>query len=157
MCIRDRDQQPGSAMPAIIDAKGVVHAQGHQYAEEQKQHAQKNEMLPFVHGSQQPIDKGNQKQKAHIGRRVPKAPAQDGKERPENFRDGHAARIDRQSNQCQKMQYAEQHQWSLPKKRPLHMIDHSFGPTGEFIFPVSLAMLSEAAKETCLLYTSRCV
>lgn len=44
------------------------------------------------------------------------------------------------------MQYAEQHQWSLPKKRPLHMIDHSFGPTGEFIFPVSLAMLSEAAK-----------
>ena len=28
------------------------------------------------------------------------------------------------------------------------MIDHSFGPTGEFIFPVSLAMLSEAAKET---------
>ncbi|MEB5958552.1 hypothetical protein MXE97_28620, partial [Escherichia coli] len=46
------------------------------------------------------------------------------------------------------MQYAEQHQWSLPKKRPLHMIDHSFGPTGEFIFPVSLAMLSEAAKET---------
>ncbi|EGP3650166.1 hypothetical protein IZU42_000604, partial [Escherichia coli] len=46
------------------------------------------------------------------------------------------------------MQYAEQHQLSLPKKRPLHMIDHSFGPTGEFIFPVSLAMLSEAAKET---------
>lgn len=46
------------------------------------------------------------------------------------------------------MQYAEQHQWSLPKKRPLHMINHSFGPTGEFIFPVSLAMLSEAAKET---------
>ncbi|EHS3274900.1 hypothetical protein R0378_000541 [Escherichia coli] len=46
------------------------------------------------------------------------------------------------------MQYAEQHQWSLPKKRPLHIIDHSFGPTGEFIFPVSLAMLSEAAKET---------
>lgn len=46
------------------------------------------------------------------------------------------------------MQYAEQHQWPLPVKKPLYSIDYSFGPAGGLIFPLSLAMLSEAARKT---------
>lgn len=46
------------------------------------------------------------------------------------------------------MQYADQHQWPLPVKKPLYSIDYSFGPAGELAFPVSLAMLSEAARKT---------
>ena len=46
------------------------------------------------------------------------------------------------------MQYAAQHQWRLPEKRPLHSIDLSFGPPGEMILPLSLSMLAEAASKT---------
>ncbi|MBM7344018.1 hypothetical protein [Pantoea coffeiphila] len=46
------------------------------------------------------------------------------------------------------MQYATQHQWRLPEKRPLHSIDLSFGPPGEMALPLSLVMLVEAANKT---------
>lgn len=46
------------------------------------------------------------------------------------------------------MQYATDHQWSLPEKRPLHSIDLSFGPPGEMALPLSLVMLAEAASKT---------
>lgn len=46
------------------------------------------------------------------------------------------------------MYYATQHEWVLPEKRPLHSIDLSFGPPGEMILPLSLAMLVEAANKT---------
>lgn len=46
------------------------------------------------------------------------------------------------------MQYANNHQWPLPEKRPLHSIDLSFGPPGDMAFPLSLAMLAEAANIT---------
>ncbi|MEH0992040.1 shufflon system plasmid conjugative transfer pilus tip adhesin PilV, partial [Klebsiella pneumoniae] len=31
------------------------------------------------------------------------------------------------------MQYANQYEWELPRRQPLHMIDHSFGPGGEYL------------------------
>lgn len=46
------------------------------------------------------------------------------------------------------MQYATRHGWMLPEKRPLYSIDLSFGPPGEMILPLSLAMLAEAANKT---------
>ena len=46
------------------------------------------------------------------------------------------------------MLYATLHHWLLPEKRPLHSIDLSFGPPGEMVLPLSLAMLAEAASKT---------
>jgi hypothetical protein len=45
-------------------------------------------------------------------------------------------------------QYAETHRWILPKKKPLHYIDLTFGPPGEFAFELSLSMMVEAVKVT---------
>lgn len=42
--------------------------------------------------------------------------------------------------------YAESHQWLLPKKKPVHYIDLTFGPPGDLSFGVSLSMMVEAAK-----------
>ncbi len=44
------------------------------------------------------------------------------------------------------MQYANQYEWELPRRQPLHMIDHSFGPL-ELAFPLSLAILTEATRK----------
>lgn len=46
------------------------------------------------------------------------------------------------------MQYADRCQWKLPEKHPFYLIDFSFGPPGEMIFPVSLALLVDAAQKT---------
>jgi hypothetical protein len=46
------------------------------------------------------------------------------------------------------MQYADRHKWRLPEKRPFYLIDFSFGPPGEMTFPVSLALLVDAAQKT---------
>lgn len=46
------------------------------------------------------------------------------------------------------MQYAERYQWKLPEKHPFYSIDFSFGPPGEMAFPVSLALLVDAAQKT---------
>ncbi|HDZ0685757.1 hypothetical protein AZ032_003389, partial [Klebsiella pneumoniae] len=46
------------------------------------------------------------------------------------------------------MQYANQYEWELPRRQPLHMIDHSFGPGSELAFPLSLAILTEATRKT---------
>ncbi|EPF0138952.1 hypothetical protein ACSN7N_001173 [Enterobacter hormaechei] len=46
------------------------------------------------------------------------------------------------------MQYAERFQWKLPEKHPFYLIDFSFGPPGEMTFPVSLALLVDAAQNT---------
>lgn len=44
--------------------------------------------------------------------------------------------------------YAESHQWSLPKKKPVHYVDLTFGPPGELSFGVSLSMMVEAVRST---------
>ncbi|MFC0228693.1 hypothetical protein [Serratia aquatilis] len=44
--------------------------------------------------------------------------------------------------------YAANHNWSLPKERPVHLIDLSFGPPGELSFGISLAMMAEAISKT---------
>ena len=46
------------------------------------------------------------------------------------------------------MQYADRYQWKLPAKHPFYLIDFSFGPPGEMAFPVSLALLVDAAQKT---------
>lgn len=46
------------------------------------------------------------------------------------------------------MQYADRYQWELPEKHPFYLIDFSFGPPGEMAFPVSLALLVDAAQKT---------
>ncbi|WP_427033868.1 hypothetical protein ACNF2N_12690 [Enterobacter hormaechei] len=46
------------------------------------------------------------------------------------------------------MQYADRFQWKLPEKHPFYLIDFSFGPPGEMTFPVSLALLVDAAQNT---------
>lgn len=44
--------------------------------------------------------------------------------------------------------YAEAHQWVLPKKKPVHYVDLTFGPPGELSFGVSLSMMVEAVRST---------
>lgn len=44
--------------------------------------------------------------------------------------------------------YADSHDWILPKKKPVHYIDLTFGPPGELIFGLSLSMMVEAASKT---------
>lgn len=44
--------------------------------------------------------------------------------------------------------YADSHQWSLPKKNPVHYVDLTFGPPGELSFGVSLSMMVEAVRST---------
>ena len=44
--------------------------------------------------------------------------------------------------------YAESHQWLLPKKKPVHYVDLTFGPPGEQAFGVSLSMMVEAVRLT---------
>lgn len=46
------------------------------------------------------------------------------------------------------MQYADRYKWELPAKHPFYLIDFSFGPPGEMAFPVSLALLVDAAQKT---------
>lgn len=46
------------------------------------------------------------------------------------------------------IQYADRCQWKLPAKHPFYLIDFSFGPPGEMVFPVSLALLVDAAQKT---------
>lgn len=46
------------------------------------------------------------------------------------------------------MQYADRYQWKLSVKHPFYLIDFSFGPPGEMAFPVSLALLVDAAQKT---------
>jgi len=46
------------------------------------------------------------------------------------------------------MKYADLYQWKLPAKHPFYLIDFSFGPPGEMAFPVSLALLVDAAQKT---------
>jgi hypothetical protein len=46
------------------------------------------------------------------------------------------------------MQYADQRQWQLPKRLPVHLIDHSFGPASDMAFPLALAMLTDAVNIT---------
>lgn len=46
------------------------------------------------------------------------------------------------------IQYADRCQWKLPVKHPFYLIDFSFGPPGEMVFPVSLALLVDAAQKT---------
>ncbi|WP_052130523.1 hypothetical protein [Erwinia typographi] len=38
--------------------------------------------------------------------------------------------------------------WALPDKRPLISLDHSFGPPGPLMFPLSVSLLVDAAKNT---------
>lgn len=45
-------------------------------------------------------------------------------------------------------QYAEAHHWILPKKKPVHYIDLTFGPPGEFALGLSLSMMVEAIRST---------
>lgn len=44
--------------------------------------------------------------------------------------------------------YAESHGWLLPRKKPVHYLDLSFGPPGELAFALSLSMMVEAANKT---------
>lgn len=44
--------------------------------------------------------------------------------------------------------YAEAHQWVLPKNKPVHYVDLTFGPPGELSFEVSLSMMVEAVRST---------
>ncbi|CQH58841.1 hypothetical protein [Yersinia frederiksenii] len=44
--------------------------------------------------------------------------------------------------------YANSHNWILPKKKPVHYIDLTFGPPGELILGLSLSMMVEAARKT---------
>jgi len=46
------------------------------------------------------------------------------------------------------IQYADRCEWKLPEKHPFNFIDFSFGPPGEMVFPVSLALLVDAAQKT---------
>lgn len=46
------------------------------------------------------------------------------------------------------IQYAGEQQWSLPAKLPCHLLDHSFGPCGPLSFPVSVALMVDAAVHT---------
>lgn len=41
-------------------------------------------------------------------------------------------------------QFAEARHWVLPKKQPVHYIDLTFGPSGQFALPLSLSMMVEA-------------
>lgn len=44
--------------------------------------------------------------------------------------------------------YAESHQWVLPKKKPVHYIDLTFGPPGDLTFALSLSMMVQAVRTT---------
>ncbi|WP_338629018.1 hypothetical protein [Yersinia intermedia] len=44
--------------------------------------------------------------------------------------------------------YADVHDWILPKKKPVHYIDLTFGPPGELTLGLSLSMMVEAAIKT---------
>lgn len=44
--------------------------------------------------------------------------------------------------------YADAYNWILPKKKPVHYIDLTFGPPGELILGLSLGMMVEAARKT---------
>ncbi|MFZ4835373.1 hypothetical protein [Rouxiella sp. Mn2063] len=44
--------------------------------------------------------------------------------------------------------YANSRYWMLPKKKPLHYIDLTFGPPGELAFGLSLSMMVEAVDKT---------
>lgn len=44
--------------------------------------------------------------------------------------------------------FAESHQWILPRKKPFHYVDLTFGPPGELSFEISLGMMVEASRIT---------
>lgn len=46
------------------------------------------------------------------------------------------------------IQYAGEQQWQLPAKLPCYLLDHSFGPYGPLSFPVSVALIADAAVHT---------
>lgn len=46
------------------------------------------------------------------------------------------------------VQYAGERQWPLPAKLPCHLLDHTFGPCGPLSFPVSVALMVDAAVHT---------
>ncbi|MDR9891310.1 hypothetical protein O7047_13865 [Pseudenterobacter timonensis] len=43
------------------------------------------------------------------------------------------------------VQYAGERQWPLPAKLPCHLLDHTFGPSGPLSFPLSIALMIDAA------------
>lgn len=55
------------------------------------------------------------------------------------------------------VQHITSKHWSLPERRPLISLDHSFGPRGPLMFPVVVSLLADAAKHTgeMQLYISR--
>lgn len=55
---------------------------------------------------------------------------------------------DTRDNAVAVLTYAELTQWLLPKNRPIHYIDLTFGPPGELSFGISLSMMVEAARAT---------
>ncbi|HGS5978102.1 TPA: hypothetical protein ACMEKO_000414 [Klebsiella quasipneumoniae subsp. quasipneumoniae] len=46
------------------------------------------------------------------------------------------------------VQYAGEQKWQLPAKLPCHLLDHTFGPGGPLSFPVSVALMVDAAVHT---------
>lgn len=46
------------------------------------------------------------------------------------------------------MCFSEKENWQLPKRQPLHLLEYSYGPPGELMFPISLALLAHSAKQT---------
>ncbi|QLK60068.1 hypothetical protein GE278_04385 [Enterobacteriaceae bacterium Kacie_13] len=46
------------------------------------------------------------------------------------------------------VQHVTSKQWSLPERRPLISLDHSFGLPGPLMFPVAVSFLTDAAKQT---------
>lgn len=46
------------------------------------------------------------------------------------------------------IQYAADLPWELPAKLPCHLLDHTFGPSGPLSFPVSVALMVDAAVNT---------
>lgn len=46
------------------------------------------------------------------------------------------------------VQYAALKEWALPGKMPFRLLDHTFGPPGPLMFPVSVALLTDAAIRT---------
>ncbi|MEX9251384.1 hypothetical protein [Pseudenterobacter timonensis] len=43
------------------------------------------------------------------------------------------------------VQYAGERQWPLPPKLPCHLLDYTFGPSGPLSFPLSIALIIDAA------------
>lgn len=44
--------------------------------------------------------------------------------------------------------YADLNKWVLPEKRPIHYVDLTFGPPGEYAFEISLSMMVDAVRHS---------